>query len=57
MKFVGFYKAPRKRPVGSAGITTALVLDTQGHFVAYLEGLSSRIIKLDVFSYLPENER
>lgn len=57
VKFVGFYKTPRKRPVGSAGTTTALVLDTGGHFIAYLEGLSPKIIKLDVFSYLPETER
>lgn len=56
-KFVGFYKTPRNRPSGSAGITTALLLNTRGHFIAYLEGLSSRIIKLDVFSYLPETKR
>lgn len=33
------------------------MLDTGGHFIAYLEGLSPKIIKLDVFSYLPETER
>lgn len=34
-----------------------MVFNTEGQFFAYLAGLTSTIIKLVVFSYLPENER